>query len=476
MSNTSQLSAMQRIQALLDENSFVEIGALVTRRTTDFNMQEKSVPTDGVITGYGMIDSRLVYIYSQDAACLGGTIGEMHAKKIVHMYDMALKVGAPVIGLIDCAGLRLAEATDALAAFGELYRKKSLASGVVLQLSAVFGSCGGGAAVMAQLSDFTFMEEKNAKLFVTAPNAVAGNYVGKCDTAAAAFQAENGAVDCVGKGEEEVLAKLRSFVTLLPDTCEENVAYTECNDDLNRLVPTFASNTADSVQALSDISDNHFFFEIKAMYAKEMVCGFIRLNGMTVGAVANRTAIMDENGKAAMKFDALLTSDGCYKAAEFVGFCDSFDIPVLTLTNVCGFAATLGEEKKISKAAAKLTYAFANATIPKINLIVGKAFGSAYITMNSKHIGADMVFALNDSQVGTMDAKLAAEVMYGKENATDEKVAEYSALQLSSESAAKRGYIDAIIDPEETRKHVAYAFDMLFTKTESRPSKKHGTI
>lgn len=484
MSKTSQMSAMDRIKSLLDENSFVEIGALVTKRSTDFNMQELSIPADGVITGYGMIDGKMVYVYSQDANALGGSIGEMHAKKIVRLYDLALKIGVPVIGLIDCAGLRLQEATDALAGFGELYLKQTMASGVIPQISAVFGTCGGGVAVSSALNDFTFMEAEDAKLFVNSPNALDGNYIGKCDTSSAKFQAEAGVVDFVGKDEIDVLEQVRQLISVLPNNFEDDASFEECEDDLNRLVPSFVNEIEDTKQALIDLSDNNFFIEVKESYAKEMITGFIRLNGMTIGAVANRTKVLDEEGKAAETFDGSLTAHGATKAAAFVKLCDSFNIPVLTLTNVKGYAATVCEEKRIAKATAKLTYAFANATVPKVNVIVGKAYGSAYIAMNSKHIGADLVFALPNAEIGMMDAESAAKIIYSDdiEKAEDKVTAinvcakQYSELQSSSEAAAKRGYVDNIINPEETRKHLAYAFDMLFTKQESRPAKKHGTI
>lgn len=484
MSKMSQMSAMDRIKSLLDENSFVEIGACVTKRSTDFNLQEKSVPADGVITGYGTIDCNLVYVYSQDASQLGGSMGEMHAKKIARIYDMALKVSAPVIGLIDCVGLRLQEATDALAGFGDLYFKQTMASGVIPQISAVFGTCGGGSAISAALSDFTFMAKEESHLFVNSPNALEGNYIEKCDTSSAEYQAKSGLVDFVGEDELDVLSQIRNLVSILPTNNEDDDSYEECTDDLNRLVPSFAAFVKDSAAALAEISDNHVFVEVKREYARSMVTGFIRLNGMTVGAIANRTAVFDEEGKETESFDTVLTTGGARKAESFVSFCDAFNIPVLTLTNVTGYEATKCAERGIAKAVAKLTYAFANATVPKVNLIVGKAFGSAYITMNSKHIGADLVFALPDTEVGMMEPKVAAEIMYAEEikEASDstamiqERAEEYRKLQGSGESAAKRGYIDNIIRPEETRKHLIFAFDMLFTKRESRPSRKHGTV
>ncbi len=477
MGSTAQLSARERITSLLDDNSFVEVGAFVTRRSTDFNLQQKEAPADGVITGYGVIEGNPVYVYSQDASSLGGSIGEMHAKKISSIYDMALKVGAPVIGLIDSTGLRLQEATDALHGFGEIYLKQTMASGVIPQITAIFGNCGGGLAVMASLSDFSFMEGKRARLFVNSPNALMGNSKEKCDTAQAAYQAKAGAIDYVGETEVDVLNQIRNLINILPSNNEDDASFDECTDDLNRLLPMLASEVNDSKKALIDISDNNYFLEIKPDYAREIVTGFIRLNGVTVGAVANRTEVTDDAGKVSAKFDGSLTTAGCYKAESFVNICDAFNIPVLTLTNVNGFKATVEEEKSIAIASAKLTYAFANATVPKVNVVIGKAFGSAYITMNSKHIGADLVFALPSAQIGMMDAELAAQIMYDGADLSvqKEKASEYAALQSSAEAAAKRGYVDSIIEPETVRKHVIYSFEMLFTKRETRPAKKHGT-
>ncbi len=476
MSTTSKAS--QRIAALLDDNSFVEIGGLVTARATDFNQKPTETPSDGVITGYGVIDGNLVYVYSQDASVLNGTIGEMHAKKIVNLYDLAMKTGAPVIGLIDCAGLRLQEATDALAAFGEIYLKQTLASGVIPQITAVFGTCGGGLGLFPTLTDFTFMEEKNAKLFVNAPNALDGNVITKNDTSSAKFQAqESGIVDVVAD-EAGILSQIRELIGFLPANNEDVADFEECTDDLNRVNPEIANCTGDTSIALSILADDNNFFEVKAEYAKEMVTGFLRLNGTTVGAVANRCEICDEEGKVNEKLDAVLTAKGSEKAADFVNFCDAFGIPVLTLTNVKGYEASVCSEKRISKAVAKLTYAFANATVPKVNVVIGKAFGTAYVAMNSKAIGADITMAWPDAQIGTMDSKLAAKIMYDGQGADviNEKAAEYEALTLNVAGAARRGYVDQIVNAADTRKYVIGAFEMLFTKREDRPDKKHGTV
>lgn len=476
MSTTSQAS--QRINALLDENSFVEIGALVTARATDFNLKQTETPSDGVITGYGVIDGSLVYVYSQDASVLNGTIGEMHAKKIAGLYDLAMKVGAPVIGLIDSAGLRLQEATDALNGFGEIYKKQADASGVIPQITAIFGTCGGGLAVVPTLTDFTFMEEKNAKLFVNSPNAIDGNEISRCDTSSAAFQSQEAGIVDVTAAEADILAQIRELVSMLPANNEDNMAFEECADDLNRACEGLENCAGDTSIALSRISDNGVFFETKRNYAKDMVTGFIKLNGATVGAVANRTEVYGEEGTVTDKFDEVLSVRGCEKAADFIAFCDAFDIPVLSLTNVKGFASAKCSEKRMAKAVARLTYAFANATVPKVNVITRKAYGSAYVAMNSKAIGADITMAWPDAEIGTMDAGLAAKIIcdgQGSE-AIDACAKEYARLQTSAESAARRGYVDQIVSPEDTRKYVIGAFEMLYTKHEDRPAKKHGTV
>ena len=476
--NATENSAIRRIATLLEEGSFVEIGGAVTARSTTFNLQEKAAPSDGVITGYGVIDGNLVYVYSQDADVLGGALGEMHAKKIARIYDMAMKMGAPVIGLIDCAGLRLQEATDALEAFGSLYHKQALASGVIPQVTAIFGMCGGGLAVVPGLTDFTFMEAKDGKLFVNSPNALEGNEISKCNTASAEYQSKTaGLVDGIG-AEAEILGQIRDLVCMLPANNEDDMSYEECTDDLNRICADIANASEDTAIALAQIADNQILVETKKDYAKEMVTGFIRLNGMTVGVVANRSKVYNAEAEVEAEFDSVLTVDGCKKATDFVNFCDAFSIPVLTLTNVTGFAATVESEKNMASAVAKLTYAFANATVPKVNVIVGKAFGSAYVSMNSKSIGADLVYAWPTAEIGMMDAKLAAQIMYADADAEtlNEKAAEYKELQSSPNSAAARGYVDAIIEPADTRKYVIGAFEMLFTKREDRPAKKHGTV
>ncbi len=470
MSNKLTLSASDRINALLDDASFVEIGAYVKARNTDFNIQDKDTPKDGVITGYGVIDGNLVYVYSQDAKVLGGSVGEMHAKKIAKIYDMAMKMGAPVIGLIDCAGLRLQEATDALNAFGEVYGKQVTASGVIPQITAVFGSCGGGAALIPSLSDFTFMTKEGAKLFVNSPNALEENNITKLDTSAAEYVSENTAnVDGVFETEEEVLGEIRTLVKLLP-SCNMDEKVESSTDNPNRIIPNLDSFKQDARAVIQNIADNALVLEMKKDFAADIVTAFIQLNGVTVGCVGNQ--------------EDTITTCGAYKAEEFVDFCDAFGIPVLTLVNVTGFAATIEEEKKISKALAKLTNAYADATVPKVTVIMDKAYGTAYTVMNSKAIGADMVYAWPDAVIGTMDPEMAVKIMYDEELAAaddklafiKEKKAEYIEALSGAVSAASRGYIDDIIEPDATRKRVIAAFEMLLSKDEIRPYKKHSTI
>lgn len=477
----SNSSASMRIAGLLDEGSFVEIGGSVTARSTSFNMQAKETPSDGVITGYGTINCSPVYVYSQDASVLGGTIGEMHAKKIVKLYDLALKTGAPVVALIDCAGMRLQEATDALNAFGELYMCQIKASGLVPQITGIFGTCGGGMAVVPTLTDFAFMESEHARLFVNSPNTL------ECkdaqEIATARFQAEKvGVVDGTGT-EEEVLQQIRTLISLLPSNCED-CNLEEGTDDLNRICEGIDNCAGDTSIALSMLADHNHFVEVKADYAKEMVTGFLRLNGATVGAVANRTEVCDGEGNVAETFDGRLSAKGCSKAAAFIKFCDAFNIPILTLTNATGLKADKHQEMKLSKTMAEMAYAYGSASVPMVNVVVGQAYGSAYVVMNSKALGADMVFAWPESSIGMMNAESAVRIIYADEISASkeaprlirEKAAEYEETQSGVQAAASRGYVDAIIEPAATRKHVIAAFEMLYTKRAASPAKKHGTV
>ncbi|XME03138.1 carboxyl transferase domain-containing protein [Lachnospiraceae bacterium C1.1] len=477
MSNLTTSSAGKRILSLLDENSFVEIGATVQARSTDFNLKPKDAPGDGVITGYGTINGYLVYVYSEDPGSLGGSVGEMHAKKIVNLYKLALKTGNPVVGLLDSTGMRLQEGTDALFAFGKIYKVMAKASGVIPQITAVFGNAGGGMSVLAGLSDFTFIEASKGKLFVNSPNAVKGNYEEKQDTASADYKAKAGAVDVVAT-EAEIYDSIRELLSFLPENCEQENIGEGTDDDLNRSAADMAGCAADTKLAIERIADNGAFFETRAEYAKNLVTGFIRLDDATVGVVANRTSLVDETGKEKEKFNAVLTVDAVRKAEKFVRFCDAFNIPILTLTNTTGFCTCENAEKYIANEAAKLAAAFVEADVAKVNVIVGNAFGTAAVVMNSKALGCDYTYAWDCAKIGAIDGRHAAEIMFDgeSESVISEKAAEYDKLQTSSNSAAARGYVDTVIAPTDTRKYVIGAFEMLDGKDGIAPDRKHGTV
>lgn len=477
MSSNNASLAMQRIVRLVDENSFMEIASSVTARSTDFNLSADKKPSDGVIIGHGLIGGNSVFLYSQDVSVLNGTIGEMHAKKIASVYDMAMKLGAPVIGFIDCGGVRIQESVDALDGLGQIYAKEAAASGIIPQICAVFGSCGGGLALVPALCDFAFIEESKGRMFVNSPDAIEGNRIEKCDTASASFQSsENGCIDGFGS-EDEIIADIRRLVRMLPLNNEGDVYTEECTDDLNRTCYHMQQMKGDPRYLLSEISDGHVFFETKSAYAKNMVTGLVKLNGMTIGAVANCSQIYDVNGEMKEEFDGLLTAKGCNKAAEFIRFCDAFAIPVLSLTNVKGLKNCMCAEKNLAKAMARMVYAFTSTTAPKVNLITGEAFGSAYVAMNSKSIGADLVYAWEDAKVGTMEPQMAAKLLcpQADEKELAQKAAEFEQLQASAASAAARGCVDMLIQPEDTRKYLTAAFELLYTKNVGTPDKKHGT-
>lgn len=461
MENKSKGKAVERIYALLDERSFVEIGQAVTARNTDFQLDKVETPSDGVVTGYGLINGCPVYVYSQDAQVLGGSIGEMHARKIVNLYDLAIKTGVPVIGMIDCAGIRLQESTDALHAFGMIYKKQAEASGVILQISAIFGNCGGGLSVFPTLTDFTLMEE-NGQLFVNAPNAIEGNRKEVLNSASAVFQSkEAGTVDFVGN-ETEVFEEIRKLIQIFPSNYKDQSKVIDCVDDLNRLCENISAGNGKEI--LIQIADQNEFVELKKDYGNDMAIGFIRLDGETIGCIANK--------------EERISAQGAKKAASFVKLCDAFGIGILTVTDTVGFIAEIEQEKKLSQAIGAMTGAFVQATVPKVNVISKKAFGSAYVSMNSKSIGADFVYAWSDAKIGMMEADMAVKIMNPGANADvlKEKAKEYEELQSDVYTAARRGYVDTVIDPAETRKYVIGAFEMLYTKREMQIPKKHSAF
>ena len=466
MSETANSTARQRIEALVDENSFVELGASVTSRNTDFNLSAKDTPSDGVVTGHGLIDGNLVYIYAQDASVLGGSIGEMHARKILSVYDMALKMGAPVIGLLDSTGVRLQESADALESIGAIIKKASDASGLVPQILGVFGSCGGGLSVLTTLSDFVYMAE-DAKLFINAADCIGGCH-NTGDTSTAKFRFEkSGQVDAIGS-EADVLNDIRALIPVIPAS---NMTYTESDaltDDLNRAAEGLESKRNDIAAFATEISDGGLFIETKKGFAKDMTTGFIKLAGATVGIVGNNAPKDGER--------AVLTADGCDKAADFVRFCDAFELPILSVTNIEGYEATGCAERRLPRALARMIAAFAEADVARINLIAGKAYGSAYLMMNSKSMGADLVYAYPDAEDGIMDASLAAKIISADDASNIEKTADEFATKANGiDNAARRGYVDRFVNPADTRKYLIDGFEMLFTKSDLSGQKKHST-
>jgi len=442
-------AAYERIANLLDSGSFVEIGACVTGKRAA-GLAETVSDGDGVVTGYGTIDGRLVYVYAQNPGVNGGSIGEMHARKISSIYNMAINMGAPVLAVIDCAGVRVSEGNDSLYSFGKLFAHQAKASGVIPQIAVVYGNCGGGMAVSASMSDFVILE-KSAKLFLNSPDAVKNNYEDKCDTSSAKFQAEDtGICDFYGN-TDEVAAKVKELVSVLPQNNEEDSSADLTGDDLNRSVSGIDSLKTKS-EMLQQISDEGKFVEIKKDHAKCMVTGFIRLNGRTVGAVAN-------DGQK-------LCHMGVKKAIKFISFCDAFNIPVLTLCDVEKFCSSMENEVQLSRALGKLTYTYSNATVPMVTLVTGKAYGTAGVVMGSKALGTDLVFAYPNAKMGLMDKAL----MDTLTDVNKEKDV-YSAMYN-----AQRGYIDDIILPEESRQRLIAAFEMLFSKSVMIPAKKHGTV
>jgi acetyl-CoA carboxylase carboxyltransferase component len=468
MDNKAESIALGRIKALLDENSFVEIGSNICSRALYFDDEVKSADTDGVVTGYGLIEGNVVYIYSQDPDILGGSIGEMHSRKIISIYELAIKTGAPVIGLIDSKGIRLSEGMDALHSFGKIYLKQALASGVIPQISCIFGQCAGGMQISSIISDFIFMKD-SAKMFLNAPNTIENNK-NNIDTSTTKFHEEmTGIVDFSGT-EREIISEVRRLVKILPSDNESDVLIRETSDDLNRISEEIESFTLEPIKLLREISDDNFIFELRKKTGTDMLVAFIKLNGKTVGVVSN-------NQKK-------LTTAGCNKAEEFIKFCNCFNIPILTITNSTGFKEDFEEEISLARAAAGLLYGFANAAVPKINLIVGKVRGNIYNLMNAKSIGADLVFAWKNADISLIDSENAVRIIYGQEiekendkiNFIKEKKEEYEKIHSPLLFSAKRGYVDIIIKADETRKYLISGFEILYSKHERRPIKKHGTI
>ena len=483
---SGKMTARERIAALLDPNSFVELDAFVEHRCTNFGMENTKAPGEGVVTGYGTIDGRLVYVYAQDFTVVGGSLGEMHAKKICKVQDLALEMGAPIIGLNDSGGARIQEAVDALAGYGAIFYRNTIASGVVPQISAIMGPCAGGAVYSPALTDFIFMVDKTSNMFITGPQVIK-TVTGEEVTAeklggAMTHNTTSGVAQFVCSNEAETLAAIRKLVSYLPSNNMDSAPVAATSDSVNRIceelnefLPDSSNKAYDMKQIILSVVDDHDFFEVQPYYAQNMITGFGRVGGKSVGILANQPKFMAGS----------LDINASDKASRFISICDSFNIPLLTFVDVPGFLpGTSQEYGGIIRHGAKMLYAYSEATSPKITVVVRKAYGGSYLAMCSKDLGADMVFAWPTAEIAVMGPDGAANIVFKKEieaakdpaAARKEKIAEYRAEFATPYQAAKRGYVDDVIEPRETRQKVAAALNMLASKRQSNPHKKHGNF
>ncbi len=480
-----KLTARERLHFLLDEGSFEEIGMLVLHRSTDFGMENERYPGDGVVTGYGTVNGRLVYVFSQDFTVFGGSLSETHAEKICKIMDLAMKNGAPVIGLNDSGGARIQEGVVSLGGYADIFYKNTMASGVVPQLSAIMGPCAGGAVYSPAITDFVLMVENTSYMFVTGPNVVktvTHEIVSSEDLGGASAHAtKSGVTHFACSNELDAINHIKKLLGYMPQNCEENtpaIAYEpgqEQRPKLNDIVPESNSQPYDIREVITELADQDSFLEVHKDFAENIIVGFARLAGRSIGIVANQPAFLA----------GVLDINSSVKGARFVRFCDSFNIPLLVLEDVPGFLPGTDQEwNAIITNGAKLLYAFCEATVPRITVITRKAYGGAYDVMNSKHIGADMNYAWPSAEIAVMGAKGAAEIIFKKEIAAAddpngrwiEKEKEYSDIFANPYRAAERGFIDEVIEPSETRKKLIKAFKMLENKVVNNPKKKHGNI
>lgn len=480
-----KLTAHERVKLLLDENSFCEIGAFVTHRSTDFGMEKQQFLGDGVVTGYGKVNGRLVYVFSQDFTVFGGSLSETHAEKICKIMDMALANGAPVIGMNDSGGARIQEGVVSLGGYADIFYRNVQSSGVVPQLSAIMGPCAGGAVYSPALTDFIFMVENTSYMFVTGPNVVktvTNEDVSSEDLGGASVHgSKSGVAHFTAANEVLCIQNLRKLLSYVPQNCEEKApslpysAGNEMREVLKNIVPEIPNQPYDMKEVIHGVVDSGSFMEVHAAFAENIVVGFARLAGKSLGIVANQPAFLA----------GVLDVESSQKAARFVRFCDAFNIPLLVFEDVPGFLPGTDQEwNAIITNGAKLLYAFSEATVPRITVITRKAYGGAYDVMNSKHIGADLNFAWPTAEIAVMGAKGAAEIIFkrdidaseNREAALKEKEKEYGNLFANPYRAAARGFVDEVILPEETRARLIQSYDMLQNKVKNNPKKKHGNI
>lgn len=480
-----KLTARERVEYLLDEGSFEEIGILVTHRTTDFGMEEQKYYGDGVVTGYGTINGRLVYLFAQDFTVFGGALSETHAEKICKVMDLAVKVGAPIIGLNDSGGARIQEGVKSLGGYADIFHRNVKASGVVPQISAIMGPCAGGAVYSPAMTDFTLMVEDTSYMFVTGPNVVKTvtneNVTAEELGGASTHSTKSGVTHFTAFNDVECLENIKQLMSYIPQSNKhlpEKIPYgieEELREELDSIVPDSANKPYDMHEVIKGIIDKDSFFEVHKNYADNIIVGFARLGGRSIGIVANQP----------MSLAGVLDVDSSKKAARFTRFCDCFNIPLLVLVDVPGFLPGTDQEwNGIILHGAKLLYALSEATVPKVTVITRKAYGGAYDVMNSKHIGADLNFAWPTAEIAVMGAKGASEIIFRKEikesdnpeEKLAEREAEYAEKFANPFEAAQRGFIDEVIMPRDTRRKLLKGFSMLEHKKVLRPERKHGNI
>jgi len=481
-----KLTARERVALLLDPDSFTEIGSFVTHRAKELGMDQVEAPGEGVVTGNGTIDGRLVYIFAQDFTVIGGTLGEMHAAKICRVMDLALQNGAPLIGLLDSGGARIQEGVDALNGYGEIFKRNTLASGVIPQISVIMGPCAGGAVYSPALTDWIFMVEETSQMYITGPQvikSVTGEEVSAEELGGALKHNQvSGVAHFRAKNEEECLAQVRELLSFIPSNNLEDPPglYGEdlpgrLEESLLEVIPDDPNKAYDVRQIIKAVADSNYFFEIQPDYAPNMVIGFGRLNGQTTGIIANQPRVMA----------GCLDINASDKASRFIRFCDSFNIPLLTFVDTPGYLPGVQQEYGgIIRHGAKLLYAYSEASVPKVTVILRKAYGGAYLAMCARSLGADQVLAWPTAEIAVMGPDGAANIIYRKEigNSPDpaltrqEKIGEYREKFANPYVAASRGYVDDVLDPRDTRPAVIKALESLANKRESRPGKKHGNI
>lgn len=483
---SGKLSARERIDLLLDKDSFVEIGAFIEHRCSDLGMSDLEIPAEGVVTGYGKVDSRTVYVFAQDFTVMGGSLGEMHAAKICRVLDLAMKAGVPVIGINDSGGARIQEGIAALNGYGEIFRRNTMASGVIPQIAVIMGPCAGGAVYSPALMDFVFMVEKTSQMFITGPQVietVTGEKITHEELGGSTIHnRQSGVAHFKAGSEQECFQMIKRLLAYLPNNylekplkCETGDFLEQASEKLNEIIPSDPNKGYDVKEIFRDIVDEGSFFEIQEEFATNIVIGFARLKGRTVGVIGNQPR----------KLAGCLDIDSADKAARFIRFCDAFNIPLVTLVDTPGFLpGTQQEFGGIIRHGAKLLYAYAEATVPKISIILRKAYGGAYLAMCSRSLGADQVFAWPSAEVAVMGPEGAANIIFRKEinesgnpeRTRGEKIEEYKKMFAHPYVAAARGYVDAVIEPKDTRPLLVKCMEALLEKREEGISKKHGNI